>query len=83
MKTFEESLAEFMENPGFRTEWEALEPMREIMRTIIEGKPLTGYTLEQIADAADVSIEEAAVIQKSRQTRAIRPGTRQARATIH
>ena len=62
MKTFDESLAEFMQNPEFRAEWEALEPMREIMQLIIDGKPLTGYTPEQVADAADVSLEDARVM---------------------
>ena len=62
--TFDEYLAQQMEDPEFRAEWEALEPMREVMEAIIEGKPLTDYTLEQIADAAGVSLEEARVMQK-------------------
>jgi len=65
--TFDEYLAQQMENPEFRAEWESLEPMREILSAIIEGKPLTGYTLEQIADAADVSLEEARIMQKGKQ----------------
>ncbi len=67
MKTFEESLAEYMQDPEFRAEWEALESEREIIRTIIEGKSLTNYTLEQIADAAGVSIDEASVLQMGSQ----------------
>lgn len=66
--TYDEYLAQQMEDPEFRAEWEALEPMREIMEAImeaiIEGKPLTNYTLEQIADAAGVSLEEARIMQK-------------------
>ena len=62
--TYDEYLAQQMEDPEFRAEWEALEPMREIMEAIIEGKPLINYTLEQIADAAGVSLEEARIMQK-------------------
>lgn len=81
--TFDEHLAQEMQDPEFRAEWEALEPMREIIRAIIEGKPLTGYTVEQIADAADVSLEEARIMQKGKQPRAMRTGTQQARASVH
>ena len=63
MKTFRDSLNEQLRDPAFRAEWEALETEREIGRAIINGKPLTGYTLEQIMDAADVSLEEARVLQ--------------------
>ncbi len=63
MKTFRDSLSEQLCDPVFRAEWEALEPMREIMQAIVEGKPLADYTLEQIADAAGVSLEEARILQ--------------------
>ncbi len=63
MKTFRDSLSEQLRDPVFRAEWEALEPMREIMQAIVEGKPLADYTLEQIADAAGVSLEEARILQ--------------------
>ncbi len=63
MKTFRDSLNEQLRDPVFRAEWEALEPEQQIIRAILDGKPLTSYTLEQIADAADVSLEEARVLQ--------------------
>lgn len=63
MKTFRDSLNEQLQNPEFRAEWEALETERQLVRAILDGKPLTGYTLEQIADAADVSLEEARILQ--------------------
>ncbi len=63
MKAFRDSLREQLRDPVFRAEWEALEPMREIMQAIVEGKPLADYTLEQIADAAGVSLEEARILQ--------------------
>jgi len=81
--TFDEHLAQEMQDPEFRAEWEALEPMREIIRAIIEGKPLTGYTVEQIADAADVSLEEARIMQKGKQPRVVRASKQQTRASVH
>ena len=63
MKTFRDSLNEQLQNPEFRAEWEALETERQLVHAILDGKPLTGYTLEQIADAADVSLEEARILQ--------------------
>ncbi len=71
MKTYQESLDEFMQDPEFRAEWEALEPEFEVARAIIEGKPLSGYPLELIAKAADVSLEEARIMQKSTQDHSI------------
>jgi len=44
---------------------------------------LTGYTPEQIADAADVSLEEARIIQKGRQAHVTRAGKHHARAAVH
>ncbi len=83
MKTFEESLAEFMQDPEFRAEWEALEPERQLVRAILDGKPLTDYTVEQIAEAADVSIEEARIMQKGKpQGRVVRVSKQQARASV-
>jgi len=63
MKSFRESLDERMQDPEFRAEWEALEPEFEVARAIIEGKTLTGFPLELIAKAADVSLEEARAMQ--------------------
>ena len=56
MKTFEESLAEFMQDPEFRAEWEALEPERQLVRAILDGKPLTGYTVEQMTFPATAKV---------------------------
>ena len=81
--TFDEYLAQEMEDPEFRAEWEALEPEFEVARAIIEGKPLTGFPLELIAKAADVSLEEARIMQKGKQARVMRSGKQQARATVH
>ena len=80
--TFDEHLAEEMKDPEFRAEWEALEPEFQVARAIIEGKPLTGFPLELIAKAADVSLEEASIMQKGKQARIIRSGKQQTRAAV-
>lgn len=83
-KTFRDSLNERLQDPAFRTEWEALEPERQLVRAILDGKPLTGYTLEQIAEAADVSLEEARIMQKGKpQGRVVRVSKQQTRASVH
>ena len=66
--TYDEYLAIEMQDPEFRAEWEALEPEFEVARAIIEGKPLSGFPLDLIAKAADVSLEEARIMQKGQQT---------------
>ena len=83
-KTFRDSLNERLQDPAFRTEWEALEPERQLVRAILDGKPLTGYTLEQIAEAADVSLEEARIIKKGKpQGRVVRVSKQRTRASVH
>ena len=37
-KNFRETLNERMQDPAFRTEWDAQEPERQIMRAIVEGR---------------------------------------------
>jgi len=55
MKTFKESLAEFMQDPEFREEWEALEPERQITRAIMEGRTVNHMTQEQLAEATGIN----------------------------
>lgn len=84
--TYDEYLAQQMQDPEYRAEWEALEPEFEVARAIIEGKPLTGFPLDLIAKAADVSLEEARIMQmgkKPQQSRTVRVSKAQARAAVH
>lgn len=37
-KNFRETLNEQLKDPAFQAEWEALEPERQIVRAIIEGR---------------------------------------------
>lgn len=54
-KNFRETLAEQMQDPEFRAEWEALEPERQITMAIIEGRELNGLTQTQLAEVTGIT----------------------------
>ena len=55
MKTFRDSLNEQLQNPGFRAEWEALEPERQITMSIIEGREEKALTQKQLAETTGIA----------------------------
>lgn len=54
-KNFRETLYDQMKDPEFRLEWEALEPERQIIRAIIEGRQLNDLTQQQLAAATGIA----------------------------
>ena len=54
-KNFRETLNEQLRDPAFKAEWDALEPERQIMRAILEGRDEQSLTQKQLADAMHVS----------------------------
>ncbi|MDE6931693.1 MAG: helix-turn-helix domain-containing protein [Oscillospiraceae bacterium] len=44
-----------MKDPEFRTEWEALEPERQIIRAIIEGREANDLTQKQLSEATGIA----------------------------
>lgn len=54
-KNFRETLEEQMMDPAFRLEWEALEPERQIIRAIIEGRQLNDLTQQQLAEVTGIT----------------------------
>lgn len=54
-KNFRETLEEQMKDPEFRAEWEALEPERQIIRAIIDGRETNDLTQKQLADATGIT----------------------------
>ena len=48
-KNFRETLTEQMKDPEFQAEWEALEPERQIIQAIIEGRERSDLTQQQLA----------------------------------
>ena len=54
-KNFRETLNEQLKDPEFRAEWEALEPERQIIRAIIEGREEKHMTQKQLAEATGIA----------------------------
>ena len=72
-KNFRETLNERMQDPAFRTEWDAQEPERQIMRAIVEGREESGMTQKQLSDItgitqADISRLESGTANPSLRT---------------
>lgn len=54
-KNYRETLQERMKDPEFRAEWEALEPERQIIRAIMEGREEKDLTQQQLAEATGIT----------------------------
>lgn len=54
-KNYRETLNEQLRDPEFRAEWEALEPERQIIRAIIEGRECRDMTQQQLAEATGIT----------------------------
>lgn len=72
-KNFRETLNEQLKDPEFRAEWVALEPERQIIRAIIEGREEKHMTQKQLAEAtgiaqADISRLESGTANPSLRT---------------
>jgi len=55
MLTLQEAIAEEMQDPEFRAEWEALEPEFQIIRAIVEGRQTNDLTQEQLAEVTGIN----------------------------
>ncbi len=53
-KNFRETLDEQVKDPAFQAEWEALEPERQIIRAIIEGRERRDLTQQQLAEITGI-----------------------------
>lgn len=54
-KNFRETLNEQLKDPEFRAEWEALEPERQIIRAIIDGREANDLTQKRLAEATGIT----------------------------
>ena len=54
-KNFRDTLNEQMQDPEFRAEWEILEPERQIIRAIIEGREANDLTQKQLSEATGIA----------------------------
>ena len=55
MRTFEEALKTRLEEPGFRREYEALEPEFAIIQAIIDARKNSGLTQKQLAERTGIA----------------------------
>ena len=53
-KNFRETLNEQLREPAFQAEWETLEPERQIIRAIIEGRERCDLTQQQLAEITGI-----------------------------
>lgn len=53
-KNVRETLNEQLKDPAFQAEWEALEPERQIIRAIIEGRERRDLTQQQLAEITGI-----------------------------
>ena len=54
-KNFRVTLNEQLQDPEFKAEWDALEPERQIMRAIIEGRDERDLTQKQLAEVTGIA----------------------------
>ena len=54
-KNFRDTLKERMADPEFQAAWEAMEPERQIMLGILEGRQAKDLTQEQLAEATGIN----------------------------
>lgn len=59
-KNFHETLNEQLKDPEFRAEWEALEPERQIIRSIIEKDEPENVTMAELEAMEDDDEDEGA-----------------------
>ena len=54
-KNFRETLNEQLRDPEFKAEWDSLEPERQIMRAILEGRDERDLTQKQLAEVTGIA----------------------------
>ena len=69
---FRETLNEQMQDPEFRAEWEALEPERQIIRAIIEGREANDFTQKQLSEATGIAQADISRLENGTENPSIR-----------
>ena len=54
-KNFRETLNEQLRDPEVKAEWDSLEPERQIMRAILEGRDERALTQKQLAEVTGIA----------------------------
>ena len=64
MRTLETALTEKMQEPGFRAEYEALEPEFAIVQAIIDARKNSGLTQKQLSERTGIAQGDISKIEK-------------------
>jgi len=64
MKTLKAALAERMEEPGFKAEYDALEPEFAIIQAIIDARKESGLTQQQLSERTGIAQGDISKIEK-------------------
>jgi DNA-binding XRE family transcriptional regulator len=64
MKTLENALAEQMENPEFRAEYEALEPEFAIIQAMIDTRKQSGITQKQLSERTGIAQADISKLER-------------------
>lgn len=54
-KNFRETLNDQLRDPEFKAEWDALEPERQIIRAMLEGRERADLTQQELAEATGIT----------------------------
>lgn len=54
-KNFRETLNQQLHDPLFRSEWDAMEPERQIMRAMLDGREAKAMTQKDLAEATGIT----------------------------
>lgn len=54
-KNFRETLDEQLRDPEFKAEWDALEPERQIIRAMLEGRERVDLTQQELAEVTGIT----------------------------
>lgn len=54
-KNFRETLDEQLRDPEFKAEWDALEPERQIIRAMLEGRERADLTQQELAEVTGIT----------------------------
>ena len=64
MRTLEDALAARMKDPGFKAEYEALEPEFAIVQAMIDARKKSGLTQQQISERTGIAQGDISKIEK-------------------
>lgn len=72
MRKLEDALAQRMKEPGFRAEYEALEPEFAIIQAMIDARQSAGLTQQQLAERTGIAQADISKLESGRANPSVR-----------